>query len=162
MGMPVPWKSVFILKWPQIFRGPPMPYNLLSQIDVLVQERRNSRVVAMELRSSLITQWFIANWASSLDTWDKSSVNIESKYKNIFQNVCKMAGILFRHECVNGTEKKAYLITITHWGLDKMAVISQTTFWNTFSWMKLLKFSLKFHGSLFLMVKWTIFRHWFS
>ena len=71
MGMPVPWKSVFILKWPQIFRGPPMPYNLLSQIDVLVQERRNSRVVAMELRSSLITQWFIANWASShcLNQW---------------------------------------------------------------------------------------------
>ena len=38
-------------------------------------------------------------------------------------------------------------LQLTHWGRDKMAAISQTTFWNAFSWMKLwisLKISLKF------------------
>ena len=38
----------------------------------------------------------------------------------------------------------------THWGLDKMADIFQTTFWNGFSWMKLFEYRLKFHWSLFL------------
>ena len=39
---------------------------------------------------------------------------------------------------------------LTHWGQDKMAAISQTTLSDSFSWMKMLKFRLKFHGSLFL------------
>ena len=41
---------------------------------------------------------------------------------------------------------------LTHLPLDKMAAISQTTFSNAFSWMKLLKFQLKFHWNLFLML----------
>ena len=36
---------------------------------------------------------------------------------------------------------------LTHWGRDKMAAISQTTLSNAFSWMKMLKFWLKFHCS---------------
>ena len=45
--------------------------------------------------------------------------------------------------------------------LDKMAVISQTTSLNIFSWMKMYEFRLKFHWSLFLRVQLTIFQHWF-
>ena len=52
-------------------------------------------------------------------------------------------------------------ITLTHSGRDKMAVIYQTTFSNAFSWMKIIKFWLKFHLSLFLRVQLTIFHHWF-
>ena len=33
---------------------------------------------------------------------------------------------------------------ITHWGRDKIAAISQTTLSNSFSWMKMLEFRLKF------------------
>ena len=44
---------------------------------------------------------------------------------------------------------------------DKMADISQTTFWNAFSWMKICKFRLRFHWRLFLRVQLTIFQHWF-
>ena len=50
---------------------------------------------------------------------------------------------------------------LTHWGRDKMAAIFQTTFSNGFSWMKMFEYPLKFHWSLLLRVKLTIFRHWF-
>ena len=40
---------------------------------------------------------------------------------------------------------------LTHWGRDKMAAISQPTFSNLFSWMKMLELRLKFHWSLLLM-----------
>ena len=50
---------------------------------------------------------------------------------------------------------------LTHWGRDKMAAISQTTFSNVFSSMKMFKFRLRFHWSLFPRVQLTIFHHWF-
>ena len=50
---------------------------------------------------------------------------------------------------------------LTHWSLDKRAAIFQTAFWNGFSSMKMYEYRLKFHWSLFLCVKLTIFRHWF-
>ena len=50
---------------------------------------------------------------------------------------------------------------LTHWGRDKMAAISQTTFSRAFSWMKMFEFRLKFHWSLFPNVQSTIFQHWF-
>ena len=49
----------------------------------------------------------------------------------------------------------------TQRGQDKMAAISQTTLSNAFSWMKMLELGLKFHWSLFRMVKLTIFQHLF-
>ena len=52
-------------------------------------------------------------------------------------------------------------LPLTHWGRDKMDVISQTTFSSAFSWMKIFEFRLKFHWSLFLRVQLTIFQHWF-
>ena len=48
----------------------------------------------------------------------------------------------------------------THWGRDQMDDISQTTFSNAFSWMKMSEFRLKFCWSLYLMVKSTIPQHW--
>ena len=47
--------------------------------------------------------------------------------------------------------------TLTHWGRDKMAGIFQTAF----SSMKMFKFRLRFHWSLFPRVQFTIFQHWF-
>ena len=52
-------------------------------------------------------------------------------------------------------------LLLTHWGRDKMAAISQTTFSNTFSWLKMYEFRLRFHWSLLLRVQLTIFHHWF-
>ena len=50
---------------------------------------------------------------------------------------------------------------LTHWCRGKMAAISQTTFSNAFSWMKMYEFRLKFHWTLFPGVQLTIFQHWF-
>ena len=43
----------------------------------------------------------------------------------------------------------------------QMNTISQATFSNAFSWMKMYEFRLRFHWSLFLRVQLTIFKHWF-
>ena len=50
---------------------------------------------------------------------------------------------------------------LTHWGRDEIDAILQTTFSNTFSWMKMYEFRLRFHWRLFLKVQLTIFQHWF-
>ena len=43
----------------------------------------------------------------------------------------------------------------------QMDAISQTTFSNAFSWMKMFEFRLKFHWSLFPRVQLTILQQWF-
>ena len=45
---------------------------------------------------------------------------------------------------------------LTHWGRDKMTAISQTTFSNVFSWMKMYEFHLRFHCNLFLRTIYNI------
>ena len=37
---------------------------------------------------------------------------------------------------------------LTHLSMDKMAVILEVTFWNSFSWMKMFEFQVKFHLGL--------------
>ena len=53
------------------------------------------------------------------------------------------------------THQKLHHWSLTHWGPNKMAAISQT-FSNAFSWMKMLEFWFKFHWSLFLRFEFTI------
>ena len=64
----------------------------------------------------------------------------------------------FFHSCHLSPHKS---MRLTHWGRDKMDAISQTTLWNTFSWMKMWEFRAKFHWSLFLGVQLAISQHWF-
>ena len=47
-----------------------------------------------------------------------------------------------------------------HWGWDKMDTISQMTFSNEFSWMKMFRFLLKIQWSLMPRFQLTIFQHW--
>ena len=49
----------------------------------------------------------------------------------------------------------------THWGRDKTADISQTTFSNVFSSKQMFEFRSKFHWSLLLRVQLTKFQHCF-
>ena len=48
-------------------------------------------------------------------------------------------------------------LDLTHWGRDKMVAISQTTFSNAFSWMKMYKFRLRFHWIFSPRVESTMF-----
>ena len=54
-----------------------------------------------------------------------------------------------------------WLQWLTRWGRERMTAISQTTFSDAFSWMKIFEFRLKFHWSLFPRVQLTIVQHWF-
>ena len=51
--------------------------------------------------------------------------------------------------------------TLTLWGRDKMPAISQMTFSNAFSWMKMYQFWLRFHWNSFPRVRLTIYQYWF-
>ena len=50
----------------------------------------------------------------------------------------------------------------TPWSRDEIDPISQTTFLNAFSWIKINELCLEFHWSLFLRFELTIFQHWFK
>ena len=54
-----------------------------------------------------------------------------------------------------------FLYLKIHWSRGKIVAISQTTFSNAFSWMKMYEFRLRFHWNLFLRLELTIFQHWF-
>ena len=54
-----------------------------------------------------------------------------------------------------------YLIRLAHIPLNKMTVVSQTTFSYAFSWMKNFVFCLEFHWRLFSYVQFTIIQHRF-
>ena len=51
-----------------------------------------------------------------------------------------------------------FILYSTHWGRDKMATISRTTFSNAFSWMKMYDFRLQFHCNLFSKVQLTTYQ----
>ena len=50
---------------------------------------------------------------------------------------------------------------VTHWDRGKIAAISQTTFSNVFSWMKMYEFRFRFLKNMFLRFELTTFPHWF-
>ena len=49
---------------------------------------------------------------------------------------------------------------LIYWGWYKMAVILQNTFSNTFSWLTIFVFQLKFHINLFPCVQLKVGLHW--
>ena len=55
----------------------------------------------------------------------------------------------FIQNCLNMRYLLLASRSLTHWGRDKMAAISQTTFSNAFSWMKIYQFRLRFHWKFF-------------
>ena len=61
----------------------------------------------------------------------------------------------------HGSVVRMSYIRLTHWGRYKMVAISETAFSNSFSWMKMYWFRLKFHQSLSPRVQLTIFQHCF-
>ena len=75
------------------------------------------------------------------------------------------SGIIIRFQCscrmLTGLQMSVSLGDLTHWGRDKIATISQTIYWNAFSWKKMYEFRQRCHRSLFLRFELTIFQHWF-
>ena len=86
--------------------------------------------------------WRNCQWVEDMDTKLHLHKTTRCNYKDMLKSTCGVA-------------------PLTHWGRDKMATISQTTLSNAFSWMKIYKFWLRFHLSLFQRVQLTIFQPWF-
>ena len=129
-------------------------------------------------------RWNIVNWTLG----NKLQWNL-NRNSNIFIHdnalehvVCEMAAILSRRQCVNSVDPRLASFhwlppvdqghhftdwpvnqtpEINMWMPRQMDAISQTTFSNAFSWMKIYEFPLKFHWSLFPRFQSTIFPHWF-
>ena len=129
--------------------------------------------------------FFALEWG---DKWTIWSERVESRWDHIalinfaihfegevcFQFICNIehhfkiqlskTGPVYISQDANNSKVLSHreqAIVLTHWGRDKMDAISQTTFSNAFSWMKMFECRLKFHWSLFLRVQLTISQHWF-
>ena len=100
---------------------------------------------------------------------NKSFLPEYSKNKAVsnMQNLCKDHSIIDKHPHSYLTQwllcwhSPWFGSVLTHWGWDKMAAFSHTTFSKAFSWMKNYEFRFKFHWSLFLRVQFPISELWF-
>ena len=95
-----------------------------------------------------------------MDGWKRVSCNSSYLFRNrqdmhnpthfmevdiLIHQVCYVSTWVTNHE-----NQGSFVLILTHWDGDEMDNISQTTFSNIFSSMKMLEFRLKFHWSLFL------------
>ena len=92
-----------------------------------------------------------ATWVDVIEIW-------RNCYNSLQKKSMAMEGELSVGQI--GTIASAAFV-LTHWGRDKMAAIFQTTFSNAFSWMRMYRFRIRFHWSLFPRDQLTIFQHWF-
>ena len=117
-----------------------------------LSKRSRRRWFEMSLRSL---------WRHCNEVHDRGSceevlyVTDEPQHQSVLFEFCK-THLLFSNMC--------FVLSLTHWSRDKMANISQTTFPNSFSWMKMWETSLRFHWNLFprfqLMIFQDCFRWW--
>ena len=83
-----------------------------------------------------------------------------------YQEACSQWILTHWLACINSCdvicEHNKSHFKLSHWGQNKIAAISQTTFWNACSWMEMHEFRSKFHWNLFLRVQLKIFKYWFK
>ena len=155
---------------------PQWPYSSFSQWDAVKHVKSSilmhkltlnatTILVAMSYRT-LIRAALV--WIILLtSTWE--AVFHVTRRETIAVTEVKVSLALCTHGGINGAGHTRFLATncsskitsFTHWGRDKMSAISQTTFSNLFSWMKMNELRLRFHWSLVLRSELTIFQHWF-
>ena len=134
-----------------------LDYNAASNT---LRPELNGRYFVDEIFKSILFNWNICIW---IQTWlqfvPRGTVNNKSALGRVMAWCWPGDNSLLGPMMIKQTGP--WPIELTHWGRDKMAGIFQTTFSNQFSWMKMCKFRLRFHWSLFPMVQLTIFHHWF-
>ena len=116
----------------------------------------------LRIRKISICRWYM-NY-KYMNLYVVTLLNVKGRYGYIIQMHLACLKITMKHP-KNVDVEKYRLPTVssqslTYWSRDKMAAVSQTTLSNAFSWMKMLKFRLRFHWSLFLRLQLTINQHW--
>ena len=127
-------------------------------------EECDSAIIKRQIFSKILTN--NTPWLTIITRYGVSEVCEFKLYLYSASVITVMYWSYYIKLCYNGTrlyknDKISMVNQLTHWGRDNMAVISQTTLSNAFSWMKMLECRLRFHWSLFLRVKLTIIQHWF-
>ena len=111
----------------------------------------------------------LSKMATILQTLTSQCINIIlhntfSHFMKVLSDICTLLlisfGVLPWVSILIGQSTTDGQDPLTHLPLDKMAAISQTTFSNTFSWMKMLEFQFNFPWNLFLRFQLTIHQHW--
>ena len=104
----------------------------------------------IQLNTQSDCQWFKMQWDSFM--WHhchKTCHHAEEIPWNVPLHYCGIfsCGIKIFYTCktIHHFIANKLFHTLTHWGLDKMDAILQTTFSTAFLWMKMLEFWLKFH-----------------
>ena len=117
----------------------------------LVQVSAWCWTAARPLSEPTLTYWSLDFKGKTI--WNRNQITRIFIQRNVFieNGPCKIYTILSRPQSAD---------MLTLWSQDKMAVISQTTSSNAFSWMKMYEFHLRFNWSLFLKYELTIFQHW--
>ena len=115
--------------------------------------RNNNVIITSKRRHGVVLTWW---WRGHCVVCPLGCCQINEC--NSFENNRELSWMKF-----TGIRSSSELqwLTLTHWGRDKMDAISQTTFSNAFSWMKMYWFRLRFHWNSFSRVQLTIFQHWF-
>ena len=115
--------------------------NIPSLVQVMAWRRLGDKPLSETMMVKLSTHICVTR-----PQWVKGSISLT--YLLCVLHICNIAF-------------QRYFRRLTHWGRDKLAAASQTTFSNAFSWVKMYEFWLKFHWSLFLGDQSIIFHHWF-
>ena len=105
--------------------------------------------------SVMVSQVMVNSTALSTGCWE----NIKTQHYMPWWIHRWLGCCVVTHSCSSSVLQKSlilnediYEVTVKHWGRAKMADIFQTTFLKALYWMKMYKFRLRFHGSLFLGV----------
>ena len=142
------------LKWLFcLFEGKPGHDPILGRISVTSRLLHSPSLVKVGLSVGYHMTWppigwhhhFVIDWSSYWDCLScglKLLMGISTIFRWHWQSpsTVLMAGKLPAAWVVQGDCEE-----LTHWGRDKMDAISQTTFSNAFSWMKVFESRLKFH-----------------
>ena len=108
-----------------------------------IQEADNFRVFRSVCRNSFPEKTCWRNATNKTDVWISVSFTYEEK---TLENTNKY---------LQNPNEPDMCLMLTHWRRDTMADISQPTFSNAFSWMKIYEFSLEVPWSLFLSVEYS-------
>ena len=119
---------------------------ILIEIDTFSFKKMHLKMSSAKCRPFCLGLNVLTHWGRG-----KMIANLQTEFSNAF---LKMSSAKCRPFCLG-------LNVLTHWGRDKMIANLQTEFSNAFSCMKISEYQLGFNWSLFLMVKLTIFQHWF-
>ena len=106
----------------------------------ILKFKRNSIPHSMQLSSRVSFLVLSVALYSDNDSFDKSKNMLSFSSLILFVWVTEICLADMQHHSEG---------TLTHWGRDQIDAISQTTFSNVFSSMKMIEFRLKFHWSLF-------------